>query len=260
VEQKEPFTSAFSNRPAPPGADAAAGTVGQASYVLLQWKEGLTVMIWHDFLASSRGSGSTGDPIYRYQVYTESPGGHRFDWEVQTADGKTALFDIDGTRYDLTHGRLFIVMTQDGKTLVRQLDRDLSSVQTNRESVVAFANSDPDLARFISSTPNSMKGYELYSWQAQGEWYFALVVGTNGIKTYDELSAPEVRVKGLDAVKGELDQLMSGEQVFWSAERVPNTVLPPDEMIDEVRAYCRQRGIRLEIEQTDSTPQPAATP
>ena len=106
-------------------------------------------------MASSRGSGSTGDPIYWYQGYTESPGGHRFDWEVQTADGKTALFDIDGTRYDLTAGRLFIVMTQDGKTLVRQLDRDLSRVQTNRESIVAFAKSDPDVAGFAGVTPDS---------------------------------------------------------------------------------------------------------
>jgi hypothetical protein len=155
VAQKALFGSAFSKGPTPPGADAAAGTVGQASYVLLQWKEGLTVMIWHDFSASSRGSGSTSDPIYRYKGYAESPGGHRFDWEVQTADGKTALFTIDGTRYDLAAGRLFIVTAQDGATLVRQLDRDLSSVQTNRESIVAFAKSDPDVAEFAGVTPDS---------------------------------------------------------------------------------------------------------
>mgnify|MGYP001043212750 CR=1 FL=1 len=155
VGQKELFSFAFSNRPTPPGADAAAGTVGGASYVLLQWKEGLTVMIWHDFSESSRGSGSTSDPIYHYQGYAESLGGHRFDWEVQTADGKTALFNIDGTRYDLTDGRLFIVTTQDGKTLVRQLDRDLSSVQTNRESIVAFAKSVSDVAEFAGVTPDS---------------------------------------------------------------------------------------------------------
>jgi len=155
VRQKELFGFVFSKGPAPPGADAAAGTVGQASYVLLQWEEGLAAMIWHDFSASSRGSGSTSDPIYRYRGYAESPGGHRFDWEAQTADGKTALFDIDGTRYDLTAGRLFIVTTQDGATLVRQLDRDLSSVQTNRESIVAFAKSDPDVAEFTGVTPDS---------------------------------------------------------------------------------------------------------
>jgi ligand-binding sensor domain-containing protein len=96
----------------------------------------------------------------------------------------------------------------------------------------------------------SMKGYELYSWQVQGEWYFALVIGTNRIKTYDEIASPEVRVQGLEALEGQLDQLPSGEQVFWPAQRVPNTGLPPHEMIDEIRTYCRQRGIHLVMEQT----------
>ena len=103
------------------------------------------------------------------------------------------------------------------------------------------------------TVPNqSMKGYELYSWQVQGEWYFALVIGTNRIKTYDEIASPEVRVRGLEALEGQLDQLPSGEQVFWSAQRVPNTGLPPHEMIDEIRTYCRQHGIQLVMEQTPS--------
>lgn len=93
----------------------------------------------------------------------------------------------------------------------------------------------------------SMKGYELYSWQIQGDWYFALVVGTNRLKTYDEISSPEVRLQGLAAVESELDKVAKGEQVFWSAERVPNTTLPPLEIVDEVRAYCTERGIQLEI-------------
>jgi len=97
----------------------------------------------------------------------------------------------------------------------------------------------------------SMKGFELYSWQAEGKWCFALVVGTNWIKTYEEIASPEVRVEGLDALKRKLDQLASGEQVFWSAGRVLNTVLPPDDVIGEVKAYCEQRGIRLAV-QTDN--------
>jgi hypothetical protein len=146
----------FSGRPAPPGADAAAGTVGGGGYVLLRWEEGLAVMIWYDISASSRGSGTTVGPVYRYRGYTGSPGGHRFDWEVQTADGETALFDIDGTRYDLTRGRLFIFRMQDDRTQIRQLDRDVSSVETDRGSIVAFAESDPDLASFINSAPGSV--------------------------------------------------------------------------------------------------------
>jgi len=109
-----------------------------------------------------------------------------------------------------------------------------------------------------TGSARSMKGFELYSWQAgkaaslpsdrDGQWYFALVVGTNRIKTYEEITSSEVRVEGLEALKRELDQLARGEQVFWSEGRVPNMALPPDNVIREVRAYCQQRGIRLEVQ------------
>jgi hypothetical protein len=99
-----------------------------------------------------------------------------------------------------------------------------------------------------ASPTRAMKGYELYSWQTQEEWYFALVLGTNRIKTYEEISSPELCIHGLEALQDQLDRLPGGEWVFWSAQRVPNTALPPDEVVDEVRTYCRQRGIQLEVE------------
>jgi hypothetical protein len=247
VGQKELLGYAFSKGPAPPGADVAAGNVGGAGYVLLRWKEGLTVMIWHDVPVPTRGSGSTDGPIYSYQGHARSPGGQGFDWEVRTADGKTALFTIDGTRYDLAAGRVLMITTQDGGTRVRQLRRDPAGVETDRESILAFARGDADLARFIVRAPESMKGYELYSWQVEGEWHFALVVGTNRIKTYDEVSVPGVPVRGLDAIRAELDLLPAGEQVLWTAGRVPDTVPPPDELITEIERYCTQRGLRLEM-------------
>ena len=94
----------------------------------------------------------------------------------------------------------------------------------------------------------SMKGFELYSWQAEGKWVFALVVGTNRLKTVEEISSPEMRLEGLDALMRELAQLAPGEWVFWSEDRVPNTTLPPVDVIREMRAYCEQRGLHLEIQ------------
>jgi hypothetical protein len=98
-----------------------------------------------------------------------------------------------------------------------------------------------------TGSARSMKGYELYSWQMEGTWTFALVPGTNRIKTYDEIASPDTRVQDLETLRRELDRLASGEQVFWSEDRVPNTALPPDDVIEEVRAYCKQRDIRLEV-------------
>jgi uncharacterized protein YceK len=121
---------------------------------------------------------------------------------------------------------------------------------------------DPTETAPSTRLAGSMKGYELYSWQVGEVWYFSLLVGTNRLKTPDEIFAPETRLEGLKALERELDKLPRGERVFWSAQRVQNTALPPDEMIDTIRAYCRERGILLEIERVEKTrlqrlPQPA---
>ena len=75
----------------------------------------------------------------------------------------------------------------------------------------------------------------------------ALVVGTDRIKTYGEIAARDVRVEGIEALKDELARLPEGERVFWSDGRVPGTTLPPAQTIDEVRAFCGQNAILLEI-------------
>jgi hypothetical protein len=155
------IVSACAPRATPPGADVAAGVVGQAGYEFLHWEEGPAIMIWHDFLGHSGScstSGSPGftvDPIHKLQGYAESWDGHRFDWEVETNDGKTAQFWLDGTPYDLSNGTLFIVTMKNEGADVTQLDRDLSRIEPNHTSCVAFAQSDPDLARFVGDVPTT---------------------------------------------------------------------------------------------------------
>jgi hypothetical protein len=48
-----------------------------------------------------------------------------------------------------------------------------------------------------ASSLKSMKGWELYSWQKPEGWCYALVMGTNRIKTYEEISAIDVAILGL---------------------------------------------------------------
>src|SRR5205085_2053684 len=98
-----------------------------------------------------------------------------------------------------------------------------------------------------ATLPHSMKGYELYSWKSRGEWYFSLLIGTNRLKTFSEVSTPKIRVRGVRALKGRLNQLAGGEELTWSAGLVPRTVLPPEEIVDEVKSYCERRGIVLRV-------------
>ena len=99
--------------------------------------------------------------------------------------------------------------------------------------------------------PHSMKGYELYSWKIRGEWYFALLVGTNRLKTRREVSSPRARVRGVEGLKGKLNWLAEGEEVTWAARArgglAPWTVLPPEKIVEEVKNYCSRRGIILRV-------------
>jgi hypothetical protein len=141
----------------PPGADMVSAKIGDTSYTFLHWKEGLRVMMWFDMAdeVSAEGSGSTSDPIHKMEGYASATDGRRVDWRLETADGRTATFSIDGQAYDLSQGALFLITTRGGTTQVRQLNRDLSAVQATNESCEAFATADPDVSSFIYSVEES---------------------------------------------------------------------------------------------------------
>jgi hypothetical protein len=94
----------------------------------------------------------------------------------------------------------------------------------------------------------AFKGYELYSWAAGDEWHFALLKGTNRIKSYEEITATDVRLDGTEALKERLAGLARGEHVFWVVTFVPKMALPPDAVVSEIGLHCRRMGVQLVIE------------
>lgn len=90
-------------------------------------------------------------------------------------------------------------------------------------------------------TKTAFKGIELYSWQGDdGAWSFSILVGTNRIKTSEEVMANPLDI---EEVKEGLCQLAVGEQVFWidwelnaSNGEVLELEKPPREIIDELIA------------------------
>jgi hypothetical protein len=89
----------------------------------------------------------------------------------------------------------------------------------------------------------SMKGYELYSWQKDGQWYFSVLVGTNREKTLEEIQSPGVTLKGLDALELALKKIQPGQAIIWSARR--GMGFPPEVMIGDVQKICKDRGLEL---------------
>jgi hypothetical protein len=97
-----------------------------------------------------------------------------------------------------------------------------------------------------STTQYSSKGYELYSWEDGGQWYFSLLVGTNRMKAPEEIRSCCGGLV-LDQLRGQLLQLPAGQFVTWlSGETL---AFPPDDVVGQVRRICSDRGLQLTIAQ-----------
>ncbi|MCE5258631.1 MAG: hypothetical protein LLG44_06145 [Chloroflexi bacterium] len=93
----------------------------------------------------------------------------------------------------------------------------------------------------------SMKGWELYSWQEDGVFSYALLAGTNRLKTLDEIQALDVRLADVEAVKTALARLAEGEVITWSVLDYGGGELPPQAVRDEIAAFAEAHGLILQI-------------
>lgn len=141
----------------PPGPDIVFGTVANTSYTFLDWDEGLRILIWTDVTgdAGANGGGSIEDEVYRLEGYALSPDGRSFEYGVETADGVTADFWIDGMAYDLEEGALFLVSGEGEEVEVVQLDRDLATLTATNEGVEAFGRDTAAIAEIMGQADHS---------------------------------------------------------------------------------------------------------
>jgi hypothetical protein len=114
---------------------------------------------------------------------------------------------------------------------------------------------DPPPASLVPT----MKGFGLYSWRDGQTWMLKLMVGTNRIRTLDEVTSDgadpgtDVLARGIQEMKAALGQLPDGAQVAWrgpeALERMgvglDDLVLPPEEMRRTVTAIAERAGITL---------------
>jgi hypothetical protein len=90
----------------------------------------------------------------------------------------------------------------------------------------------------------SMKGYELYSWQDGSTWKFSLLVGTNREKSLDEIKSADVVVSGVDALETALQQMPAGQYITWSSKETLS--FPPQDIVEQVENVCEERGLILQ--------------
>jgi hypothetical protein len=109
--------------------------------------------------------------------------------------------------------------------------------------------------------PHGMKGYELYSWQEEGQWHFTLITGTDRNKTLEEIISGEniesedgwvkIHVVGVEKVKAVLSRVPEGEFVSWNEgqfvlpteQAVVKLILPPEDIVNEIKDHAEQCGL-----------------
>jgi hypothetical protein len=107
-----------------------------------------------------------------------------------------------------------------------------------------------------------MKGWELYSWPACNDWYYAVLTGTNSLKSYNEVTGQTgsaafvIKVFGKEKLKAVLHKLPAGESVFWAGEgwlqitwggNYSNLQLPPASIVTELQQYATQAGLNISV-------------
>ena len=93
--------------------------------------------------------------------------------------------------------------------------------------------------------PESLKGYELYSWQESHQWVFSLLIGTNREKTLDEIKSMDTVLPDVDSLKSMLDKVPSGQSITWSSRETLS--FPPDNILQQVEKICKEKGLILTI-------------
>ena len=143
----------------------------------------------------------------------------------------------------------------------------LVSTATATAAVATYPATAPagtfDVSTLPAQLPDSMKGYELYSWQTGSDWNFTLITGTNRTKSFDEIIAPgnslgadglvKISVNGVEDLKKVLQRLPKGESILWGGMDLGSQVMagmvyltfPPQQLINEVTAYCASLQLNL---------------
>jgi hypothetical protein len=91
----------------------------------------------------------------------------------------------------------------------------------------------------------SMKGYELYSWQEGNQWRLSLLVGTNREKSLNEIRSNDNTLPDIDTLISTLEKVPSGQYITWSSRETLS--FPPDSIIKQIEKICEENGLILSI-------------
>lgn len=98
------------------------------------------------------------------------------------------------------------------------------------------------------SAQRTFKGVELYSWKnSNGDWLFALLPGTNRLKTETEVKKKDNWIAGADELDKRLGRLAEGEQVFWFHGGLRGFAHPDQKMMLAIGSSAKKAKVDLHL-------------
>lgn len=155
------------------------------------------------------------------------------------------------------------MLTTQAPATENETQKTPAATATPRKTPTPVKIATLDLDDLAEKYPLAAKGYELVSWQKDGEWVYTLLAGTNRQKSFDEILAEEntftateifkITVVGEEAFKDVINRLSKGEWITWGgmnlAGEVPAGTLyfsyPDQKIMEDLIKYCKGKGITL---------------
>lgn len=103
---------------------------------------------------------------------------------------------------------------------------------------------------------HSLSGWELYSWEIEDHWKYSILIGTNRLKTYEEVTNSKILVTGEEKLKEILGLLPEGEYIAWIGQGwlercwqsdYKNLELPPEIILEDIKQYCNEMKLILYV-------------
>ena len=77
----------------------------------------------------------------------------------------------------------------------------------------------------VPEYPSDVIDWSIYSWQEDGEWVFSIVDRYAGYTTFEEISADEFRLDGVEVLVEALLHLPDNSEILWTEYAIAGTVL-----------------------------------
>jgi hypothetical protein len=103
---------------------------------------------------------------------------------------------------------------------------------------------------------HSASGWELYSWNLEDQWKYSILIGTNRLKTYEEVITSDILATGEEKLKEILKLFPKGENITWIGQGwlercwqsgYKNLELPPEIILEDIKQYCNEMKLILYV-------------